>query len=104
MGEKLPGEADLERGYGVSRTTARRALDELRWQGLVRCEPGRGTFLVGLRFSSDLARLYSFSEELRRCSYEPRVRLVRREGIEADEWTASRLGVQPGRKPFSCGG
>ncbi len=71
VGERLPSEADLERDYGVSRTTARRALDELRRKGLVRREPGRGTFLVGPRLSSDLARLYSFSDEIRRRGHEP---------------------------------
>ena len=98
VGEKLPSEADLERDYGVSRTTARRALDELRRQGLVRREPGRGTFLVGPRLSSDLARLYSFSEEIRRRGHEPGARLVLREEAGADEEVASRLGVEPGER------
>jgi DNA-binding GntR family transcriptional regulator len=44
VGDRLPSEADLVAEFGVSRTTARRALDELRRQGLVRWEPGRGRF------------------------------------------------------------
>ena len=98
VGERLPSEADLERDYGVSRTTARRALDELRRKGLVRREPGRGTFLVGPRLSSDLARLYSFSDEIRRRGHEPGSRLVRREEVRATEEVASRLGLKPGEK------
>lgn len=98
VGEKLPSEADLERDYGVSRTTARRALDELRRQGLVRREPGRGTFLVGPRLSSNLARLYSFSDEIRRRGHEPGARLVRREEVRASEEVASRLDLKPGEK------
>ena len=98
VGEKLPSEADLERDYGVSRTTARRALDELRRQGLVRREPGRGTFLVGPRFSSNLARLYSFSDEIRRRGHEPGARLVRREEVRATEEVASRLELEEGEK------
>jgi len=46
-GDKLPTEAELVQSYGISRTTARRALDELRRQGLVRREPGKGTFRAG---------------------------------------------------------
>lgn len=98
VGERLPSEADLERDYGVSRTTARRALDELRRQGLVRREPGRGTFLVGPRLSSDLARLYSFSDEIRRRGHEPGSRLISREQVRATEEVASRLDLTPGEK------
>lgn len=39
----LPGELDLSRDYGVSRITAKRALDELAEAGLVKRERGRGT-------------------------------------------------------------
>lgn len=98
IGEKLPSEADLERDYGVSRTTARRALDELRRQGLVRREPGRGTFLVGPRLSSNLARLYSFSDEIRRRGHEPGAQLVLRKEVRATEEVALRLELKPGEK------
>src|SRR5918995_1017522 len=64
VGDRLPSEADLVSDFGVSRTTARRALDELRRQGLVRREPGRGTFLASPRLRSNLAYLHSFSEEI----------------------------------------
>lgn len=39
----MPGEFDLSRNYGVSRITAKRALDELAEAGLVKRERGRGT-------------------------------------------------------------
>ena len=42
-GDVLPGEFDLSRDYGVSRITAKRALDELAEAGLVKRERGRGT-------------------------------------------------------------
>jgi GntR family transcriptional regulator len=96
VGERLPSEADLERDYGVSRTTARRALDELRRQGVVRREPGRGTFLAGPRLRSDLGRLYSFSEEIERRGHEPGARLIAREEVEADAEVAEKLGVEAG--------
>ena len=61
VGDRLPSEADLVSDFGVSRTTARRALDELRREGLVRREPGRGTFLASPRLRSNtgvLAQLH----------------------------------------------
>jgi len=42
-GAMLPGEQDLAARYGVSRITAKRALDELARDGLVVRERGRGT-------------------------------------------------------------
>ena len=96
VGDRLPSEADLVAEFGVSRTTARRALDELRRQGLVRREPGRGTFLASPRLRSNLAYLHSFSEEIERWGYTPGVRLISQEERAADEEVAARLGVEVG--------
>lgn len=96
VGDRLPSEADLVADFGVSRTTARRALDELRRQGLVRREPGRGTFLASPRLRSNLAYLHSFSEEIERWGYTPGTRLISREERTADEEVAAQLGVEVG--------
>jgi len=96
VGDRLPSEADLVRDHGVSWPTARRALDELRRQGLVRREPGRGTFLDTPRLWSNLAYLHSFSEEIERWGYRPGVRLVAREERSAGGEVASRLSVEKG--------
>jgi len=98
VGDRLPSEADLEREFGVSRTTARRALDELRREGLVRREPGRGTFLASPRLRSDLAYLYSFSEEIERWGYRPGADLVEQSEMPASEEVAARLDLAPGEK------
>lgn len=94
----MPSEADLVRDYGVSRTTARRALDELRRRGLVLREPGRGTFLVSPRLHSNLAYLHSFSEEIERWGYRPGARLVLQKEIGADKEVAGHLNLSPGEK------
>ena len=44
-GARLPGEPTLAAEYGVSRMTARRALDQLAQAGLVERRPGAGTFV-----------------------------------------------------------
>lgn len=98
IGDRLPSEADLVRDYGVSRTTARRALDELRRQGRVKREPGRGTFLASPQLRSDLTYLYSFSEELERLGHRPEARLVLQKEVGADEEISGQLEVPPGEK------
>ena len=98
VGDRLPSEADLVAEFGVSRTTARRALDELRRQGFVRREPGRGTFLASPRLRSNLAYLHSFSEEIERWGYTPGARFVSQEEQAADEEVAAWLGVEVGEE------
>lgn len=44
-GEKLPSEAALIEHFGVARMTARQAIQELRGEGLVVAEHGRGVFV-----------------------------------------------------------
>lgn len=44
-GAKLPSEPELAERFGVARMTARRALRELREQGIVETEWGKGTFV-----------------------------------------------------------
>ena len=51
----LESEAALGRRYGVSRVTVRRALEELRTEGLVESRPGAGWFTVGAAFHQTLA-------------------------------------------------
>ena len=44
VGDKIPGENDLARDYGVSRTTVRQAIESLG--NLVERRPGQGTFVI----------------------------------------------------------
>ncbi|MDH2424705.1 winged helix-turn-helix domain-containing protein [Sphaerisporangium sp. TRM90804] len=43
-GEALPSEAELQREFGIARTTARRAVALLREDGVVHTVPNEGTF------------------------------------------------------------
>ena len=45
-GKKLPSEKDLQETFGVSRITARRALEEMERNGLVIKRRGKGTYLA----------------------------------------------------------
>ncbi|MER5672785.1 GntR family transcriptional regulator [Pseudonocardia alni] len=55
-GDRLPSEADLMRHYDIARMTARQAIQELRTEGRVVAEQGRGVFV---RLPAPVRRLAS---------------------------------------------
>jgi GntR family transcriptional repressor for pyruvate dehydrogenase complex len=46
VGDQLPAERDLAEQFGVSRTAVREAVKALSEKGLVKIQPGRGTFIA----------------------------------------------------------
>lgn len=45
-GSRLPSELELAEQYGVARVTVRRAIAELRTEGLITIMRGRGTYVA----------------------------------------------------------
>lgn len=93
--EALPTERRLAVDYGVSRSTARRALQALREAGLVRSVRGVGTF-VSHPHVTKTSTLTSFSEDLRARGYRPGSELLGDERIEVGLDLSIALGVDAG--------
>ncbi|SOC54171.1 transcriptional regulator, GntR family [Chromohalobacter canadensis] len=94
-GEALPSERALAETLEVSRITARKALERLAEQGLIRRTHGSGTFIAP-RFNQPLTRLTSFSELLTQRGFTPRSRWLSRQlGMPSTE-EALRLGLRGG--------
>lgn len=83
FGETIPSQTTLSATYGVSVTTVNRALGELRREGLVRTEQGRGTIVTALpQIVRDARDRYTdskrsqdrgaFAAEIRRLGMTPR--------------------------------
>jgi GntR family transcriptional regulator len=70
-GDALPPEPELEKRFGVSRITIRRALDELEVDGLIVRQQGRGTFVREPRITQELTQLMSWTVAMRQMGYEP---------------------------------
>jgi GntR family transcriptional regulator len=79
-GDRLPSEAQLNSTFGVSRTTARAALDCLEQEGLITRRSGKGSIVLPVRVDQPLNRLAGFSEDMRARGLNPGyvTRLIRR--------------------------
>ena len=96
VGSKLPTEAELTAQYRVSRTTARRALDELRRRGLVERQAGRGTFVANPRLQPDEAYLTSFTDEIERRGFRAGARLLSDDAVVPVPPVPERLRLPAG--------
>ena len=95
-GERMPTEAELVEAYGVSRTTARRALDELRREGVVERQPGKGTFLRQPRLNAAIPHLHSITDEIEQLGYKAGTVPLSVEEAAADETVAEQLAINVG--------
>lgn len=97
-GERVPSDAELSAEFRVSRMTARHAMQRLAEDGLIRREPGRGTFVARPPAQRRTNRLMTFSHEMSRAGRIPSSRVLARviRPSTADE--AERLAI-PVRQP-----
>lgn len=94
--DPLPSDAMLCDEFGVSRMTARNAVQRLTQEGLVYRVPGRGTFVAEPPVHRQAGSLLSFTEEMRRRGKTPSSRLLTQDVREPRPAEASRLQLQPG--------
>ena len=97
-GERLPSDAELCAEFGVSRMTARNAMHRLAEDGLVRREPGRGSFVAQPSAHRRANRLMTFTQEMRRAGRVPSSRVLTRVIRPSSATEAARLGI-PARQP-----
>lgn len=100
-GDRIPSERELAERFGASRMTVRHALDQLAWEGVIRREQGRGSFVAEPKIPLGLQFLTSFSEDMRRRGLEPSSRLLSVAIVEADDTVAGQLALAVDRRVTS---
>jgi GntR family transcriptional regulator len=95
---RIPPEAALAEGLGVSRTTIRDALAKLEHEGAIHRKQGAGTFVnkVGLQIKSRLEEIWSYEQVLQDHGYTPSIKVLSDETVTADGDVAEALGIEPG--------
>ncbi len=94
-GDPIPPESQLAQEFRVSRTTVRRALSRLVFEGLIERHRGRGSFVAEPRLEHTKP-LLSFEEEMQARGAKTEVRLLDMRTEPADGKVADKLRLEPG--------
>jgi GntR family transcriptional regulator len=95
-GSQLPSEDELVLRYGVSRTTIRKAIQELQRLDLVEIRRGKGTFVRSEKLTQELTALTGFVEDMVGMGLQPSARVLGKAAVKATAEVARQLRVSIG--------
>lgn len=93
--DRLPSEKELCEQWQTSRSTVRKAMDQLTDRGKIFRVPGKGSFVSFPKISHDTSQILSFSEKMKAQGLAVETRLIRKELIVPNEETATALKLAP---------
>jgi len=94
-GSQIPSESELQKMFGVSRVTLRRAIEELVRDGVLYSRQGMGHFVANPD-EVDMQCIRSFTEDAYRAGHTPATRVLSIGQLSADSHVAHELGVSQG--------
>jgi GntR family transcriptional regulator len=97
-GDLLTTDERVQEAFGVSRATARKAIDELVDEGLVERITGKGTFVIEPRLQVPLPAMLSFTEELEHRGMRPGTRVISVGWVTASERVVQALDLEVGMR------
>ncbi|MBV8937390.1 MAG: GntR family transcriptional regulator [Alphaproteobacteria bacterium] len=92
----MPPEDGLVERFKVSRTTVRKAIQNLVERGLVEVRRGKGTFVTQPKITQELTELTGFVEDMQALGRRPTARLLDKRIVAANEAVAHHLALTPG--------
>jgi GntR family transcriptional regulator len=95
-GTQLPAEEGLMERFQVSRTTVRKAVQNLAGRGLVEIRRGKGTYVTEPRITQELTELSGFVEDMQAQGRVASARVVDKQVVPASQEVARQLGVAAG--------
>jgi GntR family transcriptional regulator len=96
VGSQLPTEDELIRRFAVSRTTVRKAIQNLSLRGFVEIRRGVGTFVAPPRITPELTALTGFVEDMDALGHRATARLIDTVVVAADAQVARHLRLAVG--------
>ncbi len=96
-GALIPSEVELCREFGVSRTTARKAVSDLAYEGRLVVVQGKGTFVATPKVEEHFVqRAFGIHEDMQRRGITLTTQVLRQEVTEASPEIARRLRLRRG--------
>ena len=96
-GAPIPSEAELCQLYGVSRTTVRKAIDDLANEGLLYRIQGKGTFVSATRVRERFVQFTAgFYDDMMARGIPLRTEILEQSSIQADQDMAGKLRLALG--------
>jgi GntR family transcriptional regulator len=96
VGDQLPTEDELIRRFSVSRTTIRKAIENLSTRGVVEIRRGTGTFVAQPKIVQEMTELTGFVEDMEALGFNATARVLDHAIVPADENTARHLALNVG--------
>jgi GntR family transcriptional regulator len=98
VGSQIPTEDELIARFAVSRTTVRKAIQNLSDRGLIEIRRGTGTFVAQPRITQELTELTGFVEDMEALGHAASARLIDQAVVPADPDVAGHLGLAIGTR------
>ena len=98
VGRQLPTEDELIQRFSVSRTTIRKAIENLSARGLVEIRRGTGTFVAQPKIIQEMTELTGFVEDMDALGFVATARVIDHAIVAADEDVARNLALNVGTR------
>jgi GntR family transcriptional regulator len=97
-GSQVPSELEISAQMGVSRMTARKALDTLVSKGILYRRKGKGTYVADSTVSYDLTTMHSFSRTLKARGYNVATKVLRVDVVTGQPEDLEKLHLDMGSR------
>jgi GntR family transcriptional regulator len=99
-GETMPTEAQLNSAFGISRTTARAALNKLVQEGVLMRRSGVGSVVLGPKVDQPVSQIRGFTEDMLLRGLKPSFEVVEAAWARASGEASHALGLPSSDTPF----
>jgi GntR family transcriptional regulator len=89
--DRLPSEKELCARWQASRSTIRKAMDQLADRGRIFRVPGKGSFVSFPKIQHQTSHILSFAEKMKAQGFEVETKLIAKEIVQANEEIAAAL-------------